>query len=474
MFLIFILNTILWGVFRVIGLSPQKIILFWCSVRLGPEQKLLKMTPRINLETLAIQKKITQDGKDWLTAALDPFHDFNLHLAGYPDLNASRSFVERNVQSFDITKPAGAVTWDCLVWIQPIGSFSNQQCTANTAANSNQLGYDSTDTTNLQELGLLNVSKADSGTNLFPVSAAFTAANGETAAYPCYQSSRCSRVIAGGFEVVNSTPVINKGGMVCGGSINAVRGDYDLTYVDSGLAIPTQTVSSKFQQAPPKNIAQAKTYPGSRSWEAKEGIYVPMRMTTEANEPTVGIAGGINVISATGSLRSVPIGATAFNQVYASLPYELGYAYFTGLSAETTLSVTYVTHIESYPTLDDSLVRNITPSAVYDPKALMLYGQMVARMDLCVPQTDNPSGEFWRSLMSKLPAALNAMTPVAAGINPYAGLAVSGSAQLASLVQKYMNQYSQQRTFKQVPGHNNASVGNPIKGKGKKKSKKRP
>ena len=45
------------------------------------------------LTSLVDHHQITEDGKEWLTLALDPFHDYNKQVAGYPDADASHTVV---------------------------------------------------------------------------------------------------------------------------------------------------------------------------------------------------------------------------------------------------------------------------------------------------------------------------------------------------------------------------------------------
>lgn len=67
------------------------------------------------LQSLADNHKITQDGKEWLTLALDPFHDYNKQVAGYPDADGSQTVVSCYQYQTDVSSVGGA-NWDCHIY----------------------------------------------------------------------------------------------------------------------------------------------------------------------------------------------------------------------------------------------------------------------------------------------------------------------------------------------------------------------
>ena len=76
------------------------------------------------LDGLVESKALTPDGKDWLIAALDPFHDTKYRLAGFPEMSVSLS----EVQLINLTEtiempsslPPTAKSWDLHLFNVPM------------------------------------------------------------------------------------------------------------------------------------------------------------------------------------------------------------------------------------------------------------------------------------------------------------------------------------------------------------------
>lgn len=68
------------------------------------------------LDTLVLHKKLSPSGRNWLLSALDPFHDYQHDISGYPDADGGLSTVQSYVASAQVSKPSGTTgTWDCQV-----------------------------------------------------------------------------------------------------------------------------------------------------------------------------------------------------------------------------------------------------------------------------------------------------------------------------------------------------------------------
>lgn len=427
------------------------------------------MSQRVNFDTLVQEKKLTPDGKKWLTAALDIFHDSALDLRGMPDFRASRSFTSMLVESFEVTKPAGTVDkWDALIWLQPIMCTQGWLTeTINPASgaipyNHNAPGPEGT-------IGLLNVSTADAGTNLFPAGSAWAAGNGEMRSYKSTDTTQLQRIVATGFEVVNGTEPLNMSGLCTAGSYDCMYAEQTMRYYDTDATpwIPMDKTCIT-QKGPPKTLTDAKSNPGSRTWKASKGVYCPGYFVSQENPPKHPMNCGIQLsVPNSFNAYTVPSSDGAWVRDVASIPYKLSYAYFSGLSKETTLQVTYKVLNERYPGPGDVNYQNLTPSAVYDPRALQLYSAIIADMDLAVPQTDNPGGEFFRSILDSLNRALKAATPYASAYDPRLGIGVGAASLGVSAIKQIVDSRLAQ-SKQTIPGNNNSSVGDPLKKKKKK------
>lgn len=58
------------------------------------------------LSSISRKAGITEDGKQWLIAALDPFHDNPIHCNGFPDNRSDASVVQCVKQSVQISCPS--------------------------------------------------------------------------------------------------------------------------------------------------------------------------------------------------------------------------------------------------------------------------------------------------------------------------------------------------------------------------------
>jgi len=71
-----------------------------------------------------LEKNLSADGRDWLTLAVDPFHDLLHPIAGYPDADSSHTVVSCYQYSLDISKPpAAAGNWDLHIMTNPWSGF---------------------------------------------------------------------------------------------------------------------------------------------------------------------------------------------------------------------------------------------------------------------------------------------------------------------------------------------------------------
>jgi hypothetical protein len=170
------------------------------------------------LTSLVEAQRLTVDGKEWLTAALDPFHDYNHQIAGYPDTDVSQTVVSCYQYETNIRAPpsvTGSATWDTHIYTLPIASSFALGPVYNETADWGRM-KDAAPAV-AQPLGPINYVAVPTGdtiaTTVLPanVNARFgVLPNPGTEDI----SSGCSRVIAMGFEVHNTTAEIYKQGSV--------------------------------------------------------------------------------------------------------------------------------------------------------------------------------------------------------------------------------------------------------------------
>jgi hypothetical protein len=180
---------------------------------------------------------------------------------------------------------------------------------------------------------------------------------------------------------------------------------------------------------PPKNLAATTKLAGTAMWEAEAGVYVPLQMNTTLNPAktqlpctamvinadtqrngytALGLAPSVYEVAATDVIGPAKAGAAGNVQpILASgthiSPFNIGGAYFTGLSPQTTLQINVKWFIERFPTpYENDLVVLARPSSPFDPRALELYGLAMNKLPVGVKQGENPLGEWFSDVLDKV------------------------------------------------------------------------
>lgn len=395
---------------------------------------MFKNMERMNFDVLYKQGKLTRDGANWLKLALDPFSDVPVELAGYPDLDSSSSFIQKIKSSVEISAPAGSVgNWDCLVFKLPVGMASTNQMRPGDL-NQGMENYDHATWGAAVDIQGINAWSADTGTTMNPFSsAAWAAANGAESTIGTFTPAPRHRLIAGGFEVNNTTSEIYRQGSVTVGSTPIAAGYPTVATLHDTNGAPWETMSILYDSFAkvPDTITLANVIPNAKTWEAKNGCYVPYRQTTLDNMPRELEVRGIEY----GNVGlMLPTSDNQFVHRTVPQPYEGSFAYFTGLSQQSTLRLTAVEYYEIFPHAADSLISSSSPSAPYDAKALELYGRLIGMVPHGVPVTMNPSGEYFKLVLQRLAVLLKTASPFVTAYNPAIGAGVAAGGQLASTI----------------------------------------
>jgi hypothetical protein len=256
-----------------------------------------------------------------------------------------------------------------------------------------------------------------------------------------------------GFEVINTTAIINKQGLVTSyrvpnqnrlTSTQVIAGDWIISAAPPprGVYDLLWPMLSMFSGGPPGTIAEAVSYAGTTQWQASEGSYTVCAFDTAANTLA---AGGLNYRSfvnndvfqlAASAAPTNPTGVGTATSTYTfignvitsapsfwsqPIPFDISGVMYTGLSPSTTLTVNVRYYVEIAPHRYDpnfgQLVFSATESAAFDRQALDTYNTIVRSMPAAVPHSMNPGGEWWdkiaAAIKSVLPVAVNAITGAA-------------------------------------------------------------
>lgn len=376
--------------------------------------------------------ELTDSGRDFLIAALDPFHDSQLKdLQGWPDLETAPSVVRLVKQTQSITTNRGPSTnWDCYIDLWPFLNTLNFNNTANhpyTGKINDAILYDTADLlTNFGGLSIGGV-VAD-GTMNYGIQGNFI----HNITLPDAFAAGTQRVVGIGFEVVNTTAPLHKQGQaIVYRQPNSVLSPtayrfFSLTN-NTGLT-GNGSFTCGLLNSPPTSIADTMLLPGTRQWPAGEGCYVVGCFAGSENPPTMvnyttPVIGSQDSFTDVAYNQSIPpavpldnstnvlfcpplapqIGTRQLGASYPTIihPMHGCGARFIGLSPETSLSVTLNIYLESFPTpADRSILVLATPSAQYDPVALEIFSHALTYLPVGVPVRENGLGEWFHKAMS--------------------------------------------------------------------------
>jgi hypothetical protein len=414
--------------------------------------KMQRSTRKATLNSLVSSGALSPEGKSWLIEALDPYHDEQITLTGYPDNNVSGSVIQcvKQTMSFGVPPTVASGNWDCHITMfnsELKNAGAGQNWDSNIFSNPGALSlkaspsiftyapegvYAYSGTAGVQLYGGNDASAYRSG-GLFVT-------DGST---NTYLEGNC-RVIAKGFEVINTTADIYKQGTVsvyrqptpaplskvttgytnatsleseCDSDCSRDKKRKSLKGEDEGVgALPTTLgfASTYNIQQPPKDLASLMLLAGSQQFKAADGVYVVATMNTLDNPAkqleaavcaawtdSIGVGNnGVAVVKPAVSNFSATSTALAPSGCVHISPFNMCGAYFTGLSQQTTLTVNAIWYVERFPTpIESDLVVLASPSPGFDPVALEIYQRALAHLPVGVMQGENPIGEWFNAVL---------------------------------------------------------------------------
>jgi hypothetical protein len=378
------------------------------------------------LDKLERSAHLTPDGRNWLIAACDPFHDVDLSISGYPDVCSASTIVQLVKKQFTVSASEAVVTaglnWDCNIVAWPtianiVGGIPGLFANYNTInQNGAVIGGAALDA--VYPYSGVIASGNVTGSSTWPTINDFNPIDTYTfenaVVCPEYIAGQC-RIVGMAFEVVNTTAQLYKQGQVtCWRQPTTYTQQQFNTNIATTPAF-TQYRDYQVMRMPPGTLADAQLLYGSRSWEAAEGAYVVSRqsgMDNPFNQPTLlPFAATTTDFDANGPftgsdhyvIYTTGNGITGLAEPTLLAPYDTSGAYFTGLSPQTTLQVNVRWLIERMPAqAETDLVVLATPSAPYDPLALELYSQCMRDMPPGVMLSENPLGEWFANALGKV------------------------------------------------------------------------
>jgi len=396
-----------------------------------------------------------------LLNAVDPMHDRQTKLEGYPDTCNSASLVQRVKQSFTIVAPTGttAAGWDLQVINPPFVNTSTfyqveaaYNSTFSKTLTSNVIVQNPSFTAIPFVYGGLSFIAAPSGSEFSLGGISNFAASNPTLAYiksnplPDIYSQGTCRIIANAFEISNTTAELTVQGSVL--TYRQPIPDYETatTFNYAGIAGASTAgyyaaQSTLVLPSPPTTVGQSMLLPGSRQWKAKDGCYVVSAMSSDniptqdeiftqpllIQNPSVGsdpnLYSPIGVPSGANLAGPIPVFAGQDN---FWTKFDQSGAYFTGLSPSTSLQVTWIVDVERFPTEQQAdLVVVATPSPSYDPMAIQVYAHIMQDMPTGVTFAENGLGDWFMSAVGKVRDIVMPIIRPLAAANPKLGALVA-------------------------------------------------
>jgi len=342
---------------------------------------------------------MTEDGMNWLIAALDPYHDFEHPIAGYPDQSTTKSLVKVVQQSFDVAAPVGvAGNWDCHVLSLPFTNANGTGAFLSYGVYNEVTGVYTAAADPFTTTGLFNTISA------IGVPAGQTTLIASPGPYirtvtgqsPVINAVGPLRLIGAGFEVTNTTSDLYKQGTcTVYRQSNAESRDF-YTPSTGTSAVPSWNYTNYM-----RNVQDSYRVPGTVQWAAELGAYVPLALATMSNpilDPT--IAPWTLSLQRTGASSAIAMyiqGPASYTASF-KFPFNTSGAYFTGLSNQTTLTVTTRFYIEMYPPFVSDLLDLVRKPAEHDVFALGLYSRIVNHLPPGTRKGDNDAGDWFRAI----------------------------------------------------------------------------
>lgn len=361
----------------------------------------------------------TEDGRLWIEESLDPFTDTPKRHTGFPDLITGRSVVQVIRQTTTYTNTSGAAQ-DVHVFMDSLDTgIDMQSSTKYTHPVSGNVYpdvyYAPTATPPTYKRGGVRIRSGSVGAPLYMPN---TLTQGIDLPQQ-YFDDGYTRVISKGFEIHNTTPLLQ-----VGGSVIAYRDASTMGYEPRGVAtilsatagtpdIAKQHVYPRYPlPAVPTTAAEALLLPDSRQWEAKDGVYCVATMNQQENDPyqdAVGIASFHDPSQASTSdwtsweNNNSTNGLPSVNQNLHPSPFFVSGAYFTGLPNTTNLTITAIWVVERFIDNPNSqLITMSQPSPHYDPVSLELYARTSAKLPVGTKVKNNADGDWIKDIADTL------------------------------------------------------------------------
>jgi len=390
------------------------------------------------LKRLANKGVLTDSGRAWFTAAMDPFHDIPIdNLEGWPDRVTSQSIVRVVKRSITInrpvgfTNPSGLWSFHVVQWpfLNPVSFVARAR--HNNVLDGGQVGA-------AVDHGGIEVQCIDTGS---PSASGVYFSMGDPAQYRVSLGTEFSkgltRVIGLGYEVHDDTAPIYKQGH----SFHSRQSNYSeqpavWNIVGSGASAGVTWATCSPMRPILADPSQAQLIPDTVDWAAENGCYcvssfndgnLPRYVgydlpiiannpvaddTDEAETPITAPHTSVVWVPDVDPAITGPLTHGQYGPAIKIENLNQSSSMFTGLNEQGTFTLTVKFYVEQFPSIaEPSSLTFAKPSAKYDPVAIEMYVHAVRKLPVAVFVGDNYDGDWWADIVKY---ATNALTPMAA------------------------------------------------------------
>lgn len=423
-------------------------------------------------------KQLTPEGLKWLIVATDPFHDEPVACDGFPDLTTSSVLTQTVQLTASIARPPSVPStdnWDCEIFFNPVSppiAFTVPGVGLPSSDSTlHQIGLTATGLTTIVSARTiyagLNVLTGAVGVNFMTFPGGIVA--DPRLSFPQAYASGYFRLIATGFEVVNTTAELYKGG-----SVTVFKSPtYPQPCTTQATSANPPSCFTTLATMPPGTQSECALFPSSRTWGASDGVYVvPSLNSTEVPfvTPLPTCNAGLVTPADVGTLTTgsgnrlcwLPLSpdGTQTAGMNSPFPFDISGAFFSGLNPNSTLQVTVKYVIERIPSITEPNLLVLTrPPCPFDPMALELYTRIMSMIPVGVKVSDNPDGEFWATILDALsaiaPVVGAAFTPLIGPAGPALGMAASAGLKAGgTAVRQKAQRKAEKKASYASPGNN--------------------
>jgi len=412
-------------------------------VKLQAQSRMLDARIERKLGRMVATGMVSQEAVEWLLQTMDGFSDEDREAVGYPDVSTTKSLVQLIQTTCQINVPGTLSTnYDAIVLFIPL--------TPDLSTNG-PLYKPTTMTLNVPTttFGVTQTMcggwvciTGPPGFAFDPVAipAATSCVVNTTCGIPVgpYQNSP-TRIVSSSCEVYNTTAEIYKQGSVtvCSSS-NAPRETY---YISGTTAAVNFLAPCTTIPAPPQQTADIQLYPGSLTWDAAEGIYMNARVNNFDNPFFYPLASNCGMLfdaspdenftgNGDGWFCQAIQTTTAAPATFSScgiLPFDVTICRFSGLSNNSTLTMTAKYVLESAPdNYSQTYIPLMRPASEYSSQVFDIYAQAIKHMPVACKVGENSLGSWFSQVLDVVNRyALPVSSAIGSALgNPLAGAAV--------------------------------------------------